>query len=267
MRRDPAADFLRALAFENALRERIATTSEEFRWGTASFCDHLASIYDANVLHLDQPDEDLTAEALVQEAERLMAPRGFKHRKVIVPDEDLGRSLAPAFEDLGWSVDRLVYMVHVRPPDRATRADVDEVVAAVHVAARDEFNRREPYFNNDEGVLREMREFARMTYDATDKRGFVAYVDDTIASLCELYSDGVTAQIEDVMTLEEYRGRGLATSVVLRALHEAQAWGHDTIFLVADDEDWPKQLYEKLGFEAVGRTYHFLLKPEKPGST
>ncbi|MBW3653499.1 MAG: GNAT family N-acetyltransferase, partial [Actinobacteria bacterium] len=67
-------------------------------------------------------------------------------------------------------------------------------------------------------------------------------------SVCELYSDGITAQIEDVSTLTKHRSQGLATATVLRALHEARAWGHEMIFLVADADDWPKELYTKLGF-------------------
>ena len=48
----------------------------------------------------------------------------------------------------------------------------------------------------------------------------------------------------------DIRGRGLASAVVLRAVEEAVASGHDFVFLIADDEDWPKELYARLGFEA-----------------
>jgi len=64
--------------------------------------------------------------------------------------------------------------------------------------------------------------------------------------------------VEDVATLEEHRGQGYASAVVMRAVREAQAAGADLIFLVADDEDWPKELYERLGFEIVGRSYKFI---------
>jgi hypothetical protein len=33
--------------------------------------------------------------------------------------------------------------------------------------------------------------------------------------------------------------------------------GNRTTFLVADDEDWPKELYARLGFEPIGRRYEF----------
>ena len=37
--------------------------------------------------------------------------------------------------------------------------------------------------------------------------------------------------------------------------------GADLVFLVADDRDWPKQLYSKLGFDPVGRFWQFTRHP------
>ena len=232
------------------------------RWGAAHFAPELADIWDANFLRLEEPDDELTADALSAEADRAMAPRGYSHRKIVVPDEAVGSKLAGDFEVAGWDVSKLVFMVHNGEPVSASETQVDEIVEAVHTAAKDEFNRRDPYIS-EQNVVAQMRGLARRVSEATDKRCFAAYVDGAIASVCELYSDGLTAQIEDVTTLEEHRGRGLATAVVRRALHEAQTWGHEMVFLVADSDDWPKELYAKLGFEEAGRTYQFLLKPPK----
>jgi hypothetical protein len=46
---------------------------------------------------------------------------------------------------------------------------------------------------------------------------------------------------------------------VLRAAGEARAEGADLVFLVADGDDWPKELYRKLGFDTVGRLTKFFL--------
>jgi GNAT superfamily N-acetyltransferase len=62
-------------------------------------------------------------------------------------------------------------------------------------------------------------------------------------------------------TLEEHRGRGFARAVVLRAAQEAERAGHDFVFLLADDFGWTKTLYAKLGFDPVGKTYEFSLRP------
>ena len=240
--------------------DRVTDVKEPFRWGTAHFTPELADVWDANFLRLEQADDDLSAAALIAEADRVMKQRGFPHRKVVIHDEAVATELATHFAAAGWDVNKLVFMVHDGEPVSLPATQVDEIAEPVHTAAKDEFNRRDPYIAG-QNVVAQMRGLARRVSEATDKRCFAAYVDGAIASVCELYSDGLTAQIEDVATLEEHRGKGLATAVVLRALHEAQTWGHELVFLVADEEDWPKQMYAKLGFEEAGRTYQFLLKP------
>lgn len=263
MRRDPGSDLARAITFVEGLARRAADETEPFRWGAALFTTSIPDIWDHNFLLVEQTSEEISAPGLVAETDRIMAPRGYEHRKVVVHDAALGDRLAPGFKELGWDATELVWMAHLRSPVAAPDVPVDEMAEAAHTRARDEFNRRDPYVAGEE-VVRQLRDAARLTSRVTDKRCFGAYVDDVVAAVCELYSDGVTAQIEDVATLAEYRGRGLATAVVLRALHEAEAWGHDLIFLCADNNDWPKELYAKLGFGPIGRTYQFLLRP--PGA-
>jgi predicted N-acetyltransferase YhbS len=65
-----------------------------------------------------------------------------------------------------------------------------------------------------------------------------------------------------VATADRFRKRGLATAVVLTAIDAAHAAGADFVFLIADAEDWPKEMYAKLGFEAIGITYEFQLPPD-----
>jgi ribosomal protein S18 acetylase RimI-like enzyme len=62
-----------------------------------------------------------------------------------------------------------------------------------------------------------------------------------------------------VGTLESHRGRGYARALILHAAAEARRAGAKLVFLVADDEDWPKELYRRLGFDELGLVYEFLL--------
>ena len=55
--------------------------------------------------------------------------------------------------------------------------------------------------------------------------------------------------------------RGYATAVILRAIEQARAAGADFVFLVADAEDWPKELYRKLGFDDLGHYTKFFAPP------
>ena len=82
-------------------------------------------------------------------------------------------------------------------------------------------------------------------------------MDGEVVSYTDLYTDGADAQIEDVGTLPEHRGRGYATAVILAAITKAREAGADFVFLVADAEDWPKELYRRLGFDELGHYTKF----------
>jgi ribosomal protein S18 acetylase RimI-like enzyme len=55
-----------------------------------------------------------------------------------------------------------------------------------------------------------------------------------------------------VGTLHDHRGRGYAKAVVLAAIAAARKRGAEFVFLVADHDDWPKELYRRLGFDELG---------------
>jgi ABC-type transporter Mla maintaining outer membrane lipid asymmetry ATPase subunit MlaF len=81
---------------------------------------------------------------------------------------------------------------------------------------------------------------------------------EDIIDLLEL--EGIRKQ--EVATLPSHRGRGYAKSVVTRAVDVALAAGHEFVFLVADGDAWPKELYRRLGFEE-GRPFVELAFPAR----
>jgi GNAT superfamily N-acetyltransferase len=86
---------------------------------------------------------------------------------------------------------------------------------------------------------------------------FTASVAGEPAGLCELHRDATDAMVENVFTLERARGHGVARSVVLRAIEVARDEGAGHVFIVTDDDDWPKELYARLGFDRIGRELVF----------
>jgi GNAT superfamily N-acetyltransferase len=56
-----------------------------------------------------------------------------------------------------------------------------------------------------------------------------------------------------VFTLPDWRNRGCARRLITRAIALARQAGHERVFIVADDEGWPKHLYSRLGFDPIGR--------------
>jgi GNAT superfamily N-acetyltransferase len=111
----------------------------------------------------------------------------------------------------------------------------------------------------DSPQLRAQLLFAQqIAAEELDVRYFGVRQGPRIVSGCELYSRGGVAQVEDVVTHAEFRNRGFARAVVLRAVEAARSTGHDLVFLLAEEDDWPQELYTRLGFEPVARLHAFL---------
>lgn len=231
---------------------------EPFDFGTAYFNSDYPISYAHNFLYIDRAPESISGAELAAIADRLQGEAGLEHRAVWVEDDELGKRLNDEFEALGWTWrEHLVIMVAGRDSDRGVDTSIVEQVSYETVRpVIVEMTSREPWADSEETV-RMLVDRRRLTARATNVRHFVIRSEGTIASVTDLYSDGRTAQIEDVGTLEEYRNRGYARAVVSKALEIAKSERHDLIWLVADDNDWPKELYRKLGFDAVARYWEF----------
>jgi ribosomal protein S18 acetylase RimI-like enzyme len=118
--------------------------------------------------------------------------------------------------------------------------------------------------------LAHLVEVNRLTWRARGARRLgVLGPDGRLAAMTMLFSDGRIAQVEDVYAIPEARGRGYGRMLVTRGVELAREAGHELTFIVADDNDWPKQLYRKLGFEPVGRSWLFhrdLSGPQAPAA-
>jgi GNAT superfamily N-acetyltransferase len=179
----------------------------------------------------------------------------------VVLDEAAGSRLAPSFASEGWEVDHLVFMVQRREPDRESIVAVEECTFEEIRPLTVEIDLHSHGTTTLESAEM-LADFRGTLVDALDARFFASRVDGELAGSCELYVHGDVAEIEDVHTLERFRGRGVARAVVGRAISEARNGGADLVFLFADDVDWPKELYAKLGFDPVSRFWQFTKPPE-----
>jgi ribosomal protein S18 acetylase RimI-like enzyme len=225
--------------------------TEASRFGVAVFDERLPRRYDSNYLLVDELPEAVSGDDLAGEARRLDRPA------VMVRDQRTGERLAPRFQALGWGIHRGLVMAHRRPPERtADTGLVEEVDDAALRPARRRVLAAEPWA--DPALVEQLLDAKRTIAQTLTARFFAVRVDGEVAASVDLYHDGRTAQIEDLATLEEHRGRGYASALVVRALEEARQAGCDLCFLVADAEDWPKLLYARLGFVELGRYMKFI---------
>jgi ribosomal protein S18 acetylase RimI-like enzyme len=255
-------EFERAFALMDRLDERAAERLEPTPYGPVVVHTRLNRVHDLNFLRAERPG-DATAEHLAAEAERVQGAARIGHRRVNIRSERQRERLEPQFARLGWEPQRFVLMVLRRGPDRPADHDVLEVDEPRLRPLWAEAIRNEPH-GKDERLVEQILEHRRDVVRAIPTRLFAVEAGGKLVAHAELYSDGGVGQIEDVVTLPAYRGRGYARSLVLRAADESRAAGNDLTFLVADADDWPQLLYERLGFETVGRYARFLL--ERPGS-
>jgi ribosomal protein S18 acetylase RimI-like enzyme len=247
-------DFLRSFALT------IAGRTEEGRFGLVLFNDDLPQVWSLNQMLAERDLDGATAPDLIAEADRLLGAAGLRHRKIELWDEQAGLRLEAGFHAAGWHVERDLVMTYERPPDREIdTTSVDEFNSDELGPTFAEAIRTEP-FGKDEQVVRQLVEYRHVLARKGGARFFAARANGRFASLCELYSGDGIGQIESVLTLPAYRNRGLARQVVWKALEESQANGDDITFLLADDADWPKHLYVKLGFDPVGAIYDFALR-------
>jgi ribosomal protein S18 acetylase RimI-like enzyme len=248
----------RAFALTDRLDELTAERLEPTPYGPVVLHSRLNRVQDLNFLRAEEPG-DANAEELAAEAERVQGASGIAHRRVNLRDESQRGRLEPQFVELGWRPEHFVLMVLRSGPDRSAEHEVLEVDEPTMRPLWAEAIRAQPH-GKDETLVQQILEHRRDVSQALPTRLFAAEADGRLVAHTELYSYDGVGQVENVMTLEEYRGRGLARALVLHAAAESRAAGNDLTFLVADADDWPKRLYERLGFETVGR-YSRFLKP------
>lgn len=255
-------DFGRAAAFEEAIRDAAVERRVETRYGPALFSDTYPDLWVLNVLRADIPG-DASAADIAAEADRVQGEAWLRHRRVLLPPSS--DRLVAGFEALGWERDHFVFMVLRGAPERPvdTSAVVEIEPEALHELRRAIILEWQP--DMAEHVLAQLIASESSLTRAANARFFAILEEGRVVSSAQLYSDGRTAQVEDVATLPTHRERGYARALVWHAVDEAKASGHDFVFLVADAADWPKEFYGRLGFEPVGSRSAFLLKEANAG--
>jgi ribosomal protein S18 acetylase RimI-like enzyme len=194
-------------------------------------------------------------------AEEVLAemPPGVPRPSVMVEGEERYTALAGAFA--GWEVETELVMLLDRPPEAPDPGAVREGTLDEIDALADRWFVED--FLEKEGLdaVTQLKEFGRRQRSARNTRGFVN-ADATAMTL--LWSDGDVAQVEDVYTSPESRGMGHARALVSHVARLAADEGHRMVFIVAADDDTPKQLYERLGFRPASRARRFTQAQSEP---
>jgi GNAT superfamily N-acetyltransferase len=79
---------------------------------------------------------------------------------------------------------------------------------------------------------------------------YIGYVEGEPVACTHLLIDGATAGVYGVSTVRSHRKRGIATTLIARAIRDARSAGCDVIGLRAGSEEGAR-LYRAMGFEVV----------------
>ncbi len=82
-------------------------------------------------------------------------------------------------------------------------------------------------------------------------RAYVVRIDGHAVSRCILFSDDGIGRVEAVRTRAAYRGRGLASAVIRRAVMDSVECGNLLTYIYAEPGAGPQRIYHRLGFRTI----------------
>jgi ribosomal protein S18 acetylase RimI-like enzyme len=162
--------------------------------------------------------------------------------------------LRPRMEALGWRTCRLMLMLHTAALPHVRTDDWEVDYDDVH-ALRARWHLEDFPDSDPADYLSAKREIAL----AGDYRVLAALRNGRPVGFAELVWAGEDAEIDGVYVAPEHRGRGHGTALTRAAV--GQSAGARELWISADEEDRPKQLYARLGFRPAWTGVEFLLMP------
>jgi GNAT superfamily N-acetyltransferase len=209
---------------------------EPWEHGTVVRATRYPSYYDFNLVRLER-DPGLSAGELVAFADEALA--GLEHRRI---DFEVGDAPRPELVARGWRCERVVWMHHEVPAPPLGAVEVEEVpydeVQDLRVAwYREDFPDQDPAAYH--AAAREVAERRAV-------KVLVAREGGVPIGFAQLERAGGGAEITQVYVHPDHRGAGRGTAMTRAAIEAAR--DVEDLWIVADDEGRPKELYARLGF-------------------
>ena len=212
------------------------------------------AIWDINYARVDVATPDLALRELADALLPALAavPTDTFHVVSFHPEETTGLlvEISTLGHTLSWD---LVMDLTTEPTVRPAQVSVEPLDAGDELWSRVEASLA--LFGNDPAVGQQLRAIEEVTF-ATGHKRWLGVRDDegVIVALAALVVLEGVGYLDNVATFPQARGRGLASSIVARAIDLARQAGADHVSLFADPDDGAVvRMYERLGFREVGR--------------
>jgi len=109
----------------------------------------------------------------------------------------------------------------------------------------------------EDAVVDQMVDRIRKVFVPAGLRFFAGIVEGRYAGYASTLTLHGSTYVDNVVTMPEFRRRGVAAATVSRAVADALGPGERSIFLLAEEDGAPSRLYERLGFRVLCRSMGF----------
>jgi GNAT superfamily N-acetyltransferase len=246
----------RARAWHHAAQVALCDVIEPWEHGTVVRASRYPSYFDYNAVCVER-DAGVDVGALESFADEALA--GLAHRRL---DFDLAAAAQPLrarFEHNGWLTTRLLWMRHETAPAPVPLALVEEVPYEAVNDLRVIWHREDFPDQDASAFFYQAREVASIRR----ARVLAMHEGDMPVAFTQFVRDGAVAEITHVYVRPEHRGGGLGQTITRAAI--GAVGDAEDLWICADDEDWPKEMYERLGFRPVWRSMQFTRLPARRG--
>lgn len=257
---DQRADRIRA--FLEALAWAQATEVVPFGWGWGLLQRDFPASWDHNRVLVTGPADP---NEVLARADVLLGGAGHRHRAVTFPG-DVDPACARRFAAAGYAEPlRVVAMIHQGDPPPPGEGAVEVLPYEVLRPSLIEDQRAIfPHLSGDEAVQLADRTLLARRYAELALLAVRDAAGAVVARAELLIADGI-AQVENLVTRPEHRGRGLARAVLAAGVRRARAAGAGVVFLLAEADDWPRTWYRRSGFQEVATSHLYVRVPDAAG--
>jgi len=233
-------------------KERVCDDVRPFSHGTVFRSPRHPDFWEYNCIRLDRPME---ASEMIAAADRELVDTAFRFVDWTIPMPD---RVVGELRERGWVAQPLIYMLHdgralPEGRDELVEVDYDEVRELRDIWHREDFGDH----TESETFHAQAREVAELA-----EVHVIAVVEDGRPSgfaQVETHDDG--SEVAQVFVSPERRGAGLGGELTAHAIRvAAEAAGE--VWICADRDGRPRQLYQRLGFRPVVETGVAILLPK-----
>ncbi|WP_028829070.1 GNAT family N-acetyltransferase [Proteocatella sphenisci] len=232
---------------------------EEYGDYVRFFDDELPGMYAFNCIMIKPSCKSSITELLQNEIYGLKIRKKNFLKVLIHPGINIKEELKSEIASKGFEIRTNLYMrfnvendAVFKVNDRCTVKIADSDKEFKNISELDIESSTESGIPQDFAIEKSIRKRAMYESKENNLEAYVSYFDGCPAGKCELFIHNDYAKIEDFDVLSKYQRQGIGTTMLKSMIEDALKQGIKNIYLIADKDDTPQNMYTKLGFEIIG---------------